>query len=81
MTAASDLILASFDLLATSVFRNEIQKEAHLLKSFLINKVPLLLSQLLPPQFSGNSTEAKKDQGKRQINLKYHCHTNLPKSQ
>jgi mediator of RNA polymerase II transcription subunit 5 len=57
MTAASDLILASFDLLATSVFRNEIQKEAHLLKSFLINKVPLLLSQLLPPQFSGNSTE------------------------
>ncbi|KAG6003697.1 hypothetical protein E4U21_001805 [Claviceps maximensis] len=41
-----DLILASFDILANSVFRNEADKDAHLLKSFLVNKVPLIIREL-----------------------------------
>ncbi|KAI0471640.1 mediator complex subunit Med5 [Xylariaceae sp. FL0804] len=52
-TTAIDLVLASFDVLANVVFRNEGQKTGHLLRSYLINKVPLLLSSLsklmLPP--------------------------------
>ncbi|TPX06916.1 uncharacterized protein E0L32_011140 [Thyridium curvatum] len=43
---AIDLILASFDVLANAVFRNEGQKSAHLLRSYLINKLPLLLASL-----------------------------------
>ncbi|POR33336.1 Mediator of RNA polymerase II transcription subunit 5 [Tolypocladium paradoxum] len=56
-SSAIDLILASFDILANTVFRNEGQKDAHLLRSFLINKVPLLLCQLCSPQFSTTSSE------------------------
>ncbi|KAF4996789.1 hypothetical protein FGRMN_4265 [Fusarium graminum] len=56
-SSAIDLILASFDILANAVFRNEGQKDAHLLRSFLINKIPLLLYQLLPPGFPGTSAE------------------------
>ncbi|KAK7409684.1 mediator complex subunit [Neonectria punicea] len=56
-SSAIDLILASFDILANAVFRNEGQKDAHLLRSYLINKVPLLLYQLCPPEFSGTSAE------------------------
>ncbi|KJZ75565.1 hypothetical protein HIM_05028 [Hirsutella minnesotensis 3608] len=56
-SSAIGLILASFDLVANAVFRNEGPKDAHLLKSFLINKVPLLLCQLLSPQFSTSSSE------------------------
>ncbi|KAM5514085.1 Mediator of RNA polymerase II transcription subunit 5 [Fusarium oxysporum f. sp. phaseoli] len=56
-SSAIDLILASFDILANAVFRNEGQKDAHLLRSFLINKVPILLYQLLPPGFPGTSAE------------------------
>ncbi|KAI5461117.1 mediator complex, subunit Med5 [Mariannaea sp. PMI_226] len=52
-----DLILASFDILANAVFRNEGQRDAHLLRSYLINKVPLLLYQLCPPEFSATSAE------------------------
>ena len=51
------MILASFDILANAVFRNEGPKDAHLLKSFLINKVPLLLSQLCAPDFSITTSE------------------------
>ncbi|ERT02083.1 mediator of RNA polymerase II transcription subunit 5 [Sporothrix schenckii 1099-18] len=43
---AVDLILASFDVLANAVFRSEGQTSAHLLRSYLINKVPLLLASL-----------------------------------
>ncbi|KAF3770718.1 Med5-domain-containing protein [Cryphonectria parasitica EP155] len=39
-----DLILASFDVLANAIFRNEGQRSAHLLRSYLINKVPLILA-------------------------------------
>lgn len=43
-STAIDLILASFDVLANAIFRNEGQKSAHLLRSYLINKVPLILA-------------------------------------
>lgn len=56
-SSAIDLILASFDILANAVFRNEGSKDAHLLKSFLVNKVPLLLCQLCSPDFSTTSSE------------------------
>ncbi|KAL7797476.1 mediator complex, subunit Med5 [Trichoderma ceciliae] len=55
--SAIDLILASFDLLANAVFRNEGPRDAHLLRSFLTNKVPLILAQLCPPGFSTPSAE------------------------
>ncbi|KAL1842691.1 hypothetical protein VTJ49DRAFT_4470 [Mycothermus thermophilus] len=45
-TAAIQLILASFDLLANAVFRNEGPRTGHLLKSFVVNKVPLILVSL-----------------------------------
>jgi mediator of RNA polymerase II transcription subunit 5 len=45
-TAAVQLILASFDLLANAVFRNEGPRTGHLLKSFVVNKVPLILVSL-----------------------------------
>lgn len=49
----NDLILASFDILADAASRNERIQSTTLLKSFLINKVPLLLatlsSSLFPP--------------------------------
>ncbi|GAB0138290.1 Unknown protein [Epichloe bromicola] len=55
-SGAIDLILASFDVLANTVFRSEAVKDAHLLKSFLINKVPLVLRQLCAG-FDTNSSE------------------------
>ncbi|KAK4238900.1 hypothetical protein C8A03DRAFT_14704 [Achaetomium macrosporum] len=42
-SAAVQLILASFDVLANAVFRNEGPKTGHLLKSYVVNKVPLIL--------------------------------------
>ncbi|KAL2133281.1 hypothetical protein VTI74DRAFT_2582 [Chaetomium olivicolor] len=45
--AAVQLILASFDLLADAVFRNEGPKTGHLLKSYVVNKVPLILVALM----------------------------------
>ncbi|KAI1377250.1 Med5-domain-containing protein [Hypoxylon crocopeplum] len=41
-----DLILASFDVLANAVFRNEPQQATYVLRSYLINKLPLLLATL-----------------------------------
>ena len=43
---AVQFILASFDLLANAVFRNEGPKTGHLLKSYVVNKVPLVLVAL-----------------------------------
>ncbi|KAG6201677.1 hypothetical protein E4U34_006171 [Claviceps purpurea] len=51
-----DLILASFDVLANAVFRSEASKDAHLLKTFLISKLPLIVCQLCTG-FDINSTE------------------------
>lgn len=56
-SAAIDLILASFDVLANAVFRDGGREDAPLLRSFLINKVPLLLCQLFPPDFSAGPAE------------------------
>ncbi|SPQ21889.1 8b6b1964-9f6b-4b76-8ea6-73ca0a4b37d5 [Thermothielavioides terrestris] len=45
-STAVQLILASFDLLANAVFRNEGPRTGHLLKSYVVNKVPLILVSL-----------------------------------
>ncbi|KAF9869475.1 mediator of rna polymerase ii transcription subunit 5 [Colletotrichum karsti] len=45
-TTTIDLILASFDVLANAVSRNEGNPAAHLLRSFLMNKLPLLIENL-----------------------------------
>lgn len=45
-TCFIDLILASFDVLANAVFRGEGSRTAHLLRSYLINKLPVLLANL-----------------------------------
>ncbi|KAI1155687.1 mediator of RNA polymerase II transcription subunit 5 [Nemania diffusa] len=50
-TTTIDLILASFDVLANAVFRNEGQKSGHLLRSYLVNKLPLLLATLADSMF------------------------------
>ncbi|KAK3956089.1 mediator complex, subunit Med5 [Pseudoneurospora amorphoporcata] len=50
-TTAIHLILASFDVLANAVFRYEGSKTGHLLKSFVVNKVPLILGN-----FAASST-------------------------
>lgn len=56
-TASIDLILASFDVLANSVFRNDGHRVAHLLRSYLINKLPLLLVALGHSMFPPASPE------------------------
>ncbi|KAH7125393.1 mediator complex, subunit Med5 [Dendryphion nanum] len=43
---ATDLITASFDILANAMYRNEPSQTMFCLKSFLVNKVPLLLTQV-----------------------------------
>ncbi|RKF60016.1 Mediator of RNA polymerase II transcription subunit 5 [Erysiphe neolycopersici] len=52
-TSIIDLILAAFDTLANATIRNEKYQTKTLLRSFLVNKLPLILnslcSQLFPP--------------------------------
>ncbi|KNG43997.1 Med5-domain-containing protein [Stemphylium lycopersici] len=43
---ATDLITAAFDILANAMYRNEPSQFLFCLKSFLINKVPMLLTQI-----------------------------------
>lgn len=43
---ATDLITAAFDILANSMYRSEPSQTMFALKSFLVNKIPLLVSQL-----------------------------------
>lgn len=43
---AADLVTASFDVLANAMYRSEPASTMFCLRSFLINKVPILLSQL-----------------------------------
>ncbi|APA07744.1 hypothetical protein sscle_03g025140 [Sclerotinia sclerotiorum 1980 UF-70] len=52
-----DLILASFDVLANATFRNERQQTTTILRSFLINKVPLLISTLAASFFPPLTSE------------------------
>ena len=56
-TTAIDLILASFDVLANAVFRNDGRNTAHLLRSYLINKLPLLLVTLGHSMFPPTTPE------------------------
>ncbi|KAK8001969.1 Mediator of RNA polymerase II transcription subunit 5 [Apiospora marii] len=50
-TTTIDLILASFDVLANAVFRNEGQRTTHLMRSYLANKLPILLATLATSMF------------------------------
>lgn len=43
---ATDLITAAFDILANAMYRSEPLSTMFYLKSFLVNKIPILLSQL-----------------------------------
>lgn len=43
---ATDLITAAFDLLANAMYRSEPAQTMFYLKSFLVNKVPILISQI-----------------------------------
>jgi mediator of RNA polymerase II transcription subunit 5 len=45
-TACIDLIISSFDIVANATFRNEPPATTFILRSFLTNKVPLLLVQM-----------------------------------
>ncbi|KAI9829114.1 MAG: mediator complex subunit [Thelocarpon impressellum] len=46
-----DLITASFDILSNATFRNEPRQTLFLFRSFLVNKVPLLLTSLAASMF------------------------------
>lgn len=54
-------------MLANAVLRSSGKEDAQLLRSFLINKVPLLLSQLFPPGFSVEAAEVCLTQALSQI--------------
>lgn len=55
--SAIDLILASFDALAAAAWKKPNSKDGNLLRSYLVNKLPLLLCQLVPPEFSTTTSE------------------------
>ncbi|KAH7389637.1 mediator complex, subunit Med5 [Phaeosphaeria sp. MPI-PUGE-AT-0046c] len=48
---ATDLITAGFDILANAMYRSEPSHTMFCFKSFLVNKIPILLSQLSPSMF------------------------------
>lgn len=52
---AVDLITAAFDVLANAMYRSEPSQTMYSLKSFLVNKIPLLLSQYASPMYAMNS--------------------------
>lgn len=56
-TTCIDLIVSSFDILANAIFRSEDAQTTFLLRSFLINKVPLLISMISAPMFPPLSPE------------------------
>ncbi|KAL5440422.1 hypothetical protein PMIN06_009684 [Paraphaeosphaeria minitans] len=51
---ATDLVTASFDILANAMYRSESTQTLTSLKSFLVNKVPTLLIQLTVPLYAMN---------------------------
>src|SRR5262245_40969513 len=51
---ATNLITASFDVLANAMYRSEPSQTMFCLKSFLVNKIPLLLTQLTSPLYAMN---------------------------
>jgi len=48
---ATDLITAAFDILANAMYRSESSQNMFCLKSFLINKIPILLLQISSSMF------------------------------
>jgi mediator of RNA polymerase II transcription subunit 5 len=54
-TMAADLMTAAFDILANAMYRNEPSQTMFSLKSFLVNKVPLLVAQLTAPIYAMNT--------------------------
>jgi mediator of RNA polymerase II transcription subunit 5 len=48
---ATDLITAAFDILANAMYRSEPSQTIFCLKSFLVNKIPLILTQISPSVF------------------------------
>ncbi|OBT83331.1 hypothetical protein VE02_08695 [Pseudogymnoascus sp. 03VT05] len=56
-TKCIDLVVSSFDILANAIFRSENPQTTFLLRSFLINKVPLLISMISAPMFPPLSPE------------------------
>lgn len=56
-TTCIDLIVSSFDILANAIFRSEDPQTTFLLRSFLINKVPLLVCIISAPMFPPLSPE------------------------
>ncbi|KAL5628662.1 hypothetical protein BROUX41_002053 [Berkeleyomyces rouxiae] len=52
-----DLILASFDVLANAAFQNEHKSTAQLLRSYLTNKLPLLIVALSPGLYPATTPE------------------------
>lgn len=52
---ATDLVVAGFDILANAMYRGEPSQVLFSLKSFLINKVPLLVVQLTAPIYAMNA--------------------------
>ncbi|KAF2441884.1 Med5-domain-containing protein [Karstenula rhodostoma CBS 690.94] len=48
----TDLVTASFDMLANAMYRSESTQTMNSLKSFLVNKVPILLTQLTAPIYT-----------------------------
>lgn len=53
----TDLILASFDILANAMYRSEPTESITLLRSFLVNKLPVFLKNYAPLLFSPLSVE------------------------
>ncbi|KAJ4294602.1 mediator complex subunit [Kalmusia sp. IMI 367209] len=51
---ATDLVTASFDILANAMYRSESTQIMTTLKSFLVNKIPILLTQLTAPLYAMN---------------------------
>ncbi|KUJ19653.1 Med5-domain-containing protein [Mollisia scopiformis] len=56
-TTVIDLILAAFDVLANATFRNERPQSTFILRSFLINKVPVMLTTLCTQLFPSPTSE------------------------
>src|SRR2546421_9625196 len=54
---AVDLIISAFDTLSNAMFRNENNQTITLLRSFLVNKVPLLLVTLSTSMFPPLTSE------------------------
>ncbi|KAI9832948.1 MAG: mediator complex subunit [Phylliscum demangeonii] len=53
----TDLVVAAFDVLSNAAFRNEAKQTLFLLRSFLINKIPLLLVEAFAAMYAPLTAE------------------------